>query len=118
MSKRTPGDRLTPDEIDDIIELKLDRVPVRDICTRVGCAIETVLRHWNAWLDDASEERRTKLERHQTEIMVRLDHIAADARRGARRAQTSPSGAGECPTRTSPTRSFPRNPSSSAYRSR
>ena len=87
MSSRTPGDRLAPDEIDNIIELKLDSVPVRDICTQLGCAIETVQRHWTAWLDAASEERRTHLERQQTDTMMRLDHIAAEARRGAIRAE-------------------------------
>ena len=38
--------RLTPEERDRIVELKLNRVPVRTIAEQVGCQPKTVQATW------------------------------------------------------------------------
>jgi acyl-CoA reductase-like NAD-dependent aldehyde dehydrogenase len=79
--------RLTPDEKDRIVELKLDRVPVREIAQLVDCTVTTVQRTWHAWLDSTARERASKLERVRQELIQRQQRIAADARRGSARAR-------------------------------
>jgi acyl-CoA reductase-like NAD-dependent aldehyde dehydrogenase len=79
--------RLTPEERDRIIELKLDRVPVREIAELVDCTVTTVQRTWHAWLDSTAKERAGKLERVRQELIQRQQRIASDARRGAARAR-------------------------------
>lgn len=79
--------RLTPEEKDRIIELKLDRVPVREIAELVDCTVTSVQRTWHQWLDSTAKERASKLERVRQELIQRQQRIAADARRGASRAR-------------------------------
>src|SRR6056297_3477693 len=79
--------RLTPDEVDRIVELRLNRITYRAIADQLGCDKDTVALHWHRWLDSSSEERRAELERKRTEVIERLDSTAANARRGALRAR-------------------------------
>jgi hypothetical protein len=53
------GARMTPAQIDEIIQLKADGVPVRAIAERVGCATGTVQTQWHSYLDATRAERRT-----------------------------------------------------------
>lgn len=78
-----PRKRLTPDEHDRIVELKLDRVPVRAIAQDVGCTVQTVQRTWHKWLADTAEERSAALEATREELIQRQQRIASDARKGA-----------------------------------
>ena len=52
--------KLTPDEEDQIVELKLQRVPVRTIAQQVGCAPLTVQRCWNRYLAQRVKERMSE----------------------------------------------------------
>jgi transposase-like protein len=79
--------RLTPDEKERIIELKLNRVSVRTIAEDVGTTTRTVQETWKRWLRDTSTERAAALEEARTEAVARLDRIATDARHGAIRAR-------------------------------
>jgi transposase-like protein len=79
--------RLTPEERDRIIELKLDRVPVREIAELVDCTVTTVQRAWHQWLDSTAKERASHLERVRQELIQRHQRIAGDARKGATRAR-------------------------------
>jgi hypothetical protein len=88
MAKGGPEKRLTPDEIDRIVELRLNRITYKAIASEVGCNIDTAVRHWNNWLDETSVERREQMERKRTEVIARLDSTAANARRGALRARS------------------------------
>lgn len=85
-SKRTQN--MTEDEIERIVELKLDRVPVRQIAADVGCDKATVQLHWSRWVEDTRPERREPLEQKRAEVIARLDSVATMARRGAVRART------------------------------
>lgn len=89
MSSASPRKRLTPDERDRIIELKLDRVPVRDIAELVGCTVTTVQRTWHGWLSETAEERAEALAKTREELVQRQERIAIDARRGAARAKAA-----------------------------
>jgi len=78
MGKR--GNPLTPTKIDQIIELKLEQVSVREIAAAVGCDKDTVSKYWHQWLDETAEERREHLERHRSEVIARLGSVARRAR--------------------------------------
>lgn len=87
--------RLTPEERDRIIELKLDRVPVREIAEVIDCTVTTVQRAWHQWLDSTAKERASHLERIRQELIQRQQRIASDARRGAARARAAGSAGDE-----------------------
>jgi transposase-like protein len=79
--------RLTPDERERIVELRLNRVPVRTVATEVGCQTKTVQAVWKRWLDETSAERSASLERTREELVQRHERIATDARLGYLRAR-------------------------------
>ena len=81
--------RISPEEHQQIIDLKLDCVPVLKIAETVGCSTATVVDHWHKWLDETTEERRANLERKRSEVIGRLQSVASIARRGAVEARTS-----------------------------
>jgi transposase-like protein len=83
----TPRKRLTPDERDRIIEMRLDRVPVRTIAAEIKTTTRTVQETWKRWLRETAEERRAVLDESRAEAIARLDRIATDARLGALRAR-------------------------------
>lgn len=87
--------RLSPDQRDRIVEMRLDRVPVRTIAKEVGCTPRTVMLWWKKWLAEVSEERRAELEGARTEALARLDKVAEDARKGALRARSNDDPAAE-----------------------
>lgn len=73
--------RLTDEERDRIVELRMARVPVRTIAGEIPCAVNTVTAVYQQWLDETSEERRAQLERNRSDTIARLDFNAAEARR-------------------------------------
>lgn len=83
----TTRKRLTPDEKDRIVEMKLNRVPVRAIAEQVGCATKTVQDTWAKWLDATSDERTRRLAATREELIQRHERIATDARHGVIRAR-------------------------------
>ena len=78
---------LTPDERDRIVELRLNRVPVRAIAAEVGCTTKTVMTWWKRWLAETAAERTKHLEAARTEAVARLDKVAADSRLGVLKAR-------------------------------
>lgn len=86
--KKAGGKRLTEEQRDRIVELRLNRHSVRDVAAEVGCSTNTVTTHWNNWLEESGRERRDELERQRTELIARLDSNAALARKGALLART------------------------------
>jgi hypothetical protein len=75
--------RVTEEEIERIVELRLNRFPYRVIASELGMMPNTVMNHWHKWLDETTEARRAELERHRSEVIARLDSVATAARRGA-----------------------------------
>ena len=49
--------RLTPDERDRIVEMRLRGVPVRTVAAEIDTTTKTVQRVWSAYLDETAQER-------------------------------------------------------------
>ena len=81
-----PRKKLTPDEEDRIVELKLQRVPVRSIAEQVGCAPLTVQRCWNRYLAQRVKERTSDTQAQVEQILAQLEQNATDSRRMFQRA--------------------------------
>lgn len=87
--------RLTPDERDQIVELKLNRVPVRAIAEQVGTTTTTVQKTWNTYIRETAAERAEKIAETREELVLRQERIAVDARHGAMRARKDGNPAAE-----------------------
>jgi transposase-like protein len=81
--------RVSEEDVERIVELRLNRATYVQIATEMGMAKNTVMDHWHKWLDRTTEERRAKLEQHRSEVIARLDSVATLARRGAIRARAN-----------------------------
>lgn len=81
--------KLTPEDHDRIIEMKLNRVPVRSIAQEIDCSPRIVQDHWNRYLADTAAERAARAETLRVEAVARLEQIAADCRLGALRTRAA-----------------------------
>ncbi len=84
--RRLSARRLAPEQVDELIELRLSGHSVNGVAAAIGCDRKTVLRHWHKHLDAIARERVGRTERHRAEAVVRLTRIAEDARRNATHA--------------------------------
>lgn len=75
------GRRLTPEERDQIIQLRLNRVPVRTVAEQMECTTKTVVEVWKKFWAEESVRRADQLENERSLQMGRMDQIASDARR-------------------------------------
>lgn len=82
-----PPRKLTPDEEDRIVELKLNRVSVRAIAAEMSCSLNTVQDRWNKYLAGMADTRADQLDAIRSEAIARLDQVAFDARMGVVRAR-------------------------------
>ena len=82
--------RLTPAEVEQIVALKLDMVPVVEIAKLVGVAKNTVTERWRQWLNETQDDRRANLELHRSEQIARLDSGAGLCRQLAVEARADP----------------------------
>ena len=87
--------RLTPDEKEAIVELRLNRVPVRRVAEQVACTTQTVVRVWKQWLSESAAERAAALEETREELIQRHQRAAKDAREGVLRSQRASDCAAE-----------------------
>lgn len=76
------GRRLTPEEKEGIIELRLQRVPVRKVAETIGCTPTTVGKVYKQYITERSKERHAELEDALEGTLLRLERNADDARRG------------------------------------
>lgn len=79
--------RVSPEEEQQIIQMKLARVSHGQICTELNRNPRTIQRVWNKHLDRIAKEKAGQNERSRIEALQRLDQIAVDARHGAIRAR-------------------------------
>jgi len=75
------GKRMTPDEIDRIVEMKLDHATEKQIMAEVGIQGRTVRKHWRAWLASQAEERAESIAVEREQISARYERIALHAAR-------------------------------------
>lgn len=83
---RGPDHRLTPEERERIVELRLQRVPVRTVAEEVGTSTKTVVAVWQKYLQERAQRDPAELERRRAEVVLRLEQTATDARRAYVRA--------------------------------
>lgn len=72
---------LTPDERERIVELRLQRVPVRAVAKDVGTTTTTVTRVWQKYLEERTTARKQDMDRQLSEVLARHEQIAIDARK-------------------------------------
>lgn len=78
--------RLTPEEREQIIELRLRCVPIRKVAEKVGCTPNTVTKVYRKHIEARSKERHAALELSLEEAVTRLERTANDARRSFQNA--------------------------------
>ena len=83
------GKRLTQDEREQIVELRLRRVSVRKVAEMVGCTPTTVSKVYRKHIEARSRERHAVLEVSLEEAITRLERTADDARRSFQDAVVS-----------------------------
>ncbi len=74
------GKRLTDDERERIVELKLSHVGERDIAADVGCSRDSVRRWWSVFCEANAEAIANERTRYAGEFEVRARGIMAAAR--------------------------------------
>lgn len=80
-AKKDTRNTLSPAKVEQIVELRLAGVPVREVAKRVGTTTRTVQNHWHKWLKATATDRADALEEAREEIVQRLSQLADDARR-------------------------------------
>lgn len=79
--RRSSGRRLTPDEKERIVELRLRGVPVRQVAADIPTTTRTVVDVFKAWCAQRAEEFADELEPTRAAMIARLERIADDARK-------------------------------------
>ena len=91
----TNNKRLTPEEKERIIEMRLNRVPVRSVAEQLNVNPSTVQRTWGRYIKNAMTERIGALEETRETLIQRQDRIATDARIGVIRSRRDGDSAAE-----------------------
>lgn len=79
--------KVTPEEAQQIIEMKMARMPQQQICAVLNRHPRTIKKVWEKHLDAIAKERAGQNERQRIIALQRLDQVAIDARHGALRAR-------------------------------
>lgn len=87
-TKRKRTSEITEEQHERIVELRLNRIPVRTVAEQVGVAPNTVTAHWRKYLNELTAERTERLSEKQSEVIARLDDVARMHRQGALRARS------------------------------
>ncbi len=77
----TNNRRLTPDQKETIVELRLRSIPVRTVAEQAGVAVNTVTKVYREYLRARAEEDPAGLELRRRERIAQLDTQADDAAR-------------------------------------
>jgi|TARA_R110002020_G_scaffold459613_1_gene677687 transposase-like protein len=81
------GRRLTEEEEERIVELRLERVPVRAVAQEIGCQPNTVTECMRRYHKTRAAELGSTLDEVRAELVDRQTRIAIDARQGAQQAR-------------------------------
>jgi len=82
-TKRKRTAAITEEQIERIVDMRLNRYPVRVVAEQVGVAPNTVTAHWRKYLAELTAERTERLADKQSEVIARLDQVALMCHRGA-----------------------------------
>lgn len=78
MAAKTRKPRITPQQIDDIVALRLRGVSVRETAKRVGVTTATVQKRYKEYLAEIAADRADRLDHEREEAIARFQ-MAADA---------------------------------------
>ena len=81
------GRRLTEEEEERIVELRLERVPVRSVAQEIGCQPNTVTECMKRYHKTRAAELGSTLDEVRAELVDRQTRIAIAARQGAQPAR-------------------------------
>lgn len=81
MARRTTASRLTQEERELIVELRLNAVPVREVARRINTTPKTVMRWWNKYLEESAQARTEKLNVIREGVAQDLERLIAENRR-------------------------------------
>jgi IS30 family transposase len=81
------GRRLTEEEEERIVELRMERVPVRTVAQEIGCQPNTVTSCMKRYHKTRAAELSSDLDERRAELVDRQTRIAIDARQGAQQAR-------------------------------
>jgi transposase-like protein len=79
--RRSSGRRLTPDEKERIVEMRLRGTPVREVAKAIPTTTRTVVSTFKEWCVERAAEFADELEPTRAATIARLERIADDARR-------------------------------------
>lgn len=83
---RSPGRRLTPEEKEQIVELRLRGMSVRKVADAIPTTTSTVQREFKKYLRARADEFREETDPIRAHLIERLFRIANDAARAAKDA--------------------------------
>jgi transposase-like protein len=83
MAQHDTTRRLTPDEIDRIVELRLKGVPVRQVADALDTTTRTVMLHWTRFRERDAKERDKKLSAVRAGYAAQQEALADAATRDA-----------------------------------
>ena len=81
------GRRLTEEEEERIVELRMERVPVRTVAQEIGCQPNTITACMKRYHKSRAAELSNNLDELRAELVDRQTKIAVDARQGAQQAR-------------------------------
>ena len=81
------GRRLTEEEEERIVELRMERVPVRTVAQEIGCQTNTITACMRRYHKSRAAELSTSLDEFRAELIDRQVKIATDCRQGAQQAR-------------------------------
>jgi transposase-like protein len=79
--RRSSGRRLTPDEKERIVEMRLRGTPVREVAAAIPTTTRTVVSTFKEWCVERAAEFADEVEGTRAATIARLERIADDARR-------------------------------------
>lgn len=79
--RRSSGRRLTPDEKERIVEMRLRGTPVREVANAIPTTTRTVVSTFKEWRIERAAEFAAEVEPIRASTIARLERIADDARR-------------------------------------
>lgn len=93
MRQNPPGNygnkRLTQDDKDKIVEMRLEGATIRATATAIGCSTNTVHKTFTKWLEARTAERNKNLDKMLEESIARMERNAIAARQGFTRANST-----------------------------
>lgn len=70
----------TNDQRNEIVDLRLQGMTVRQVSAQTGHATNTVMKAWRAYMAEHARVRADEVDAHREELVQRAEHVAQQAR--------------------------------------